>query len=179
MNPYLFIRIPRTASTSICEALELENWHETALERKEKLGSEFDSKFKFTIVRHPFERFLSGFYFLSIFGTQEYLGEPRDPNKFLQETDLAEFTKNDFNNFIMKPQTDYILDELGNSIVDFIGRYENLEKDWATICEALGVPTIPLPIRAKSTEQKATLNQSSQDILREFYKKDFDFLNYN
>ncbi len=165
---FIFIRIPRTASSSICSALNLEVWHETALEKKEK-HSNWDNVFKFAIVRNPIDRFISAFSFLSIF-------KGKDVNKFLMETDFTEFCKNDFNDFILKPQTDYILDEQGNLAVDFVGRYENLAEDWKTICKKIGVD-VHLPIIGKS-DQRVEIDEHSRSILMELYRKDFEYLNY-
>lgn len=63
----------------------------------------------------------------------------------------------DFDDFIeteiecgLKPgletnQLDYMLDNKGNMLVDFIGRFENLEEDWKKFTHKIGLENLELP----------------------------------
>ena len=46
--------------------------------------------------------------------------------------------------------------------VDFVGRYENLETDWATVCQKIGLPKSPSLPRAKTS-------QSRKQAYRDYY----------
>jgi len=73
---FIFIHIPSTAGTSVCSIWEgsllkeicketgvLGGGHKTAMQLKEMFPDCFNKYFKFCIIRNPFERFVSKFYF--------------------------------------------------------------------------------------------------------------------
>ena len=39
-----------------------------------------------------------------------------------------------------RPQTDYVSDGNGKIIVDFIGRFENIDSDFSRLCKELNIP---------------------------------------
>lgn len=172
MIPAAFIRIPRTGSSSMGAALHIDESHKTAIERK--TGDNGIPSFKFAFVRHPFDRFLSTFYFFNL----HMFGEYTDPNVFLAENDLNEFTADEYHKTFLRPQSDYIFDENGVLMVDFLGRYETLDTDYALLCGKLGVSKVELPWIGRTTENKAILNELSKAKLTAFYAKDFLNLKY-
>ncbi|MBI2080545.1 MAG: molybdopterin-dependent oxidoreductase, partial [candidate division NC10 bacterium] len=50
---------------------------------------------------------------------------------------------------VMTLQTDYLVDLHGKLLTDFLGRFENLQDDFGTICKRIGVPTPELPHKRK------------------------------
>jgi chondroitin 4-sulfotransferase 11 len=54
--------------------------------------------------------------------------------------------------------TSFLVDDDGNEIVDDVGRYENLEEDFARLCERVGI-----------TAQLPRLNTSSRGTYRDYY----------
>ena len=96
---------------------------------KKKLSNHFyDNSFKFTIVRNPYDQFLS-FYHWEIFRKRPGV----DPNK-----SIYDFTKN--NAYYFFNQEIYLLlDDNGKLNYDLIIRYENLEKDLKILNKRLGL----------------------------------------
>ena len=41
-------------------------------------------------------------------------------------------------------QSDFVFDEVGNSLVNFVGRFENLHEDFDHVCGEIGLPCGPL-----------------------------------
>lgn len=170
MQAHYYVRIPKTASSSIDAALPKPFGHRTALSWIEKVGREkWDSAFTFTFVRHPVDRFLSAYYYSSIFGERD------DPNSFLKN--LEDFYVKKDNFLLLQPQHEWICDKEGNVLVDFIGRFENLQNDWEEVCDAIGWAN-ELPHAKASLRKNIPLTQESKKILREFYAKDFELLGY-
>jgi hypothetical protein len=169
---YLFVRIPKTASTSINRVLPYQFPHKTALEWQKEL-SNFDDLFKFTIVRHPYERFLSMFYIFGVF----YRHEIENPNQFLESIDWVEFDKR-LDAKLARPQSDYLFDKNNNLMVDCVGRFEELGKHWDYISDKIHVSKI-LPHARKSRHEKPKLTKNSKQILYKKYQKDFELLGYN
>lgn len=59
MNDLIFVHIPRTGGTSICQFFDIENTHDTALEIWSRDRLQWDRSFTFTVVRNPWERAVS------------------------------------------------------------------------------------------------------------------------
>ena len=136
----IFIEVPKTASTSIRAILgsppkpHLNIWqvaHEVDRER-------FASYFKFGFVRNPWDRAVS------LYERREGV-QLRDRMTFEQFIDWMKLASST----CMHPvphryQLDWFVNPHGEVIVDHIGKYENLEQDWAMIAARLGIRT-PLP----------------------------------
>jgi len=107
-------------------------------------AEQFESYFKFSFVRDPWDRIVSEY---------KYRGYP---------------VKVDFKTYLFKhlpapgwtdsychiiPQYDFLHDEAGKLLVDFVGRYETLQADFETVCARLGVPPTRLPWVNRSLEK--------------------------
>lgn len=76
-------------------------------------------------------------------------------------------------------QKDFFYDKNGNCLVDYIGRYENLEKDYKYICDKIKIKN-KLPHINKSHHfdyHKYYDNQTKQQIAK-VYKKDIELFKY-
>ena len=60
-------------------------------------------------------------------------------------------------NSVYDNQKDFIYDDKGSQLVNFIGRYENLEGDFRKILEEVGLPLVTLPVK-NATKEKNTEN---------------------
>jgi hypothetical protein len=126
---------------------------------------DWGERFKFAFVRHPYDRFLSGYYYLNL-GT--------DPNGFLKE--IAVLGKREYNP-IFTPQHNFVCID-GEIALDFVGRFERLQEDWKIIQEKLEIET-ELPVKNESFTKKAPLNKQSKQMLSEYYKKDFNVFDFS
>ena len=164
-HPYktLFVHIPKTAGQSI-EAYFLQQLgpspenRETLLLAKNRdprkgppqlshlkareylsggyISSEqFNQYFKFGFVRNPWDRLVS-FY--------KYRGYAYkyDFKTFLFKHMPKPAWSNDYCH--VTPQYDFLYHD-GHCLVDFVGRFEYLQRDFETVCEALHLPPSPLP----------------------------------
>ncbi|HBN25999.1 MAG TPA: hypothetical protein DD405_00820 [Desulfobacteraceae bacterium] len=102
---------------------------------------QFDSYFKFSFVRNPWDRIVSEY---------KYRGYPKkfDFKTYLFKK-LPEDSWSDIYRHII-PQYDFLFDDNGNLLVDFIGYFENLQKDFDEVCRKLGIPVTLLPFVNKS-----------------------------
>ena len=104
----------------------------------------FDSYFKFSFVRNPWGRMIS---------ISKYLG-------FDKQCEFNEFVRGIFKNEIfyemswfVGPQSDYIYSSEGKSLIDFIGKFENLQNDFNIVCKELALPATPVP-HVNQTKEK-------------------------
>ncbi len=196
----IFIHIPKTAGQSI-ELFFLKNngltWNEKdqlllskntdpqkgpsrlahmRAEEYHQLGhitqDNFDHYFKFTFVRNPWERLVS-----------EYLHKKVDRHLSLKEFVLHALPeKNDFCDKYrhILPQSDYLFDQEGNQLVNFIGRFENLQKDFDYICQQLNINKTTLPHKNSSSSLRRLLLRklrhlfSSHNRINKHYSEYYD-----
>lgn len=191
---FIFICIPKTASESIRKALNPYSdiissskfpyyWHVKAQELKmhfEKIDWAWNGYFKFAFIRNPWERLVSRYHYSK-------------PDKNLKywhtdgwdESDLISFDEyiktcndkmgccHDVN------QLDYITDDKGGFLVDFVGRYENLEEDWKVICDRIGIKTGISCINAsKHKHYSLYFTEETKQIVIEWFKRDIEKFNY-
>ena len=102
---------------------------------------QFDSYFKFSFVRNPWARIVSEY---------KYRGYPKkiDFKTYLFKH-LPKPGWSDEYRHIM-PQYNFLYDEKGKLLVDFVGKFENLQNDFYKVCKRLGFPPITLPHANKS-----------------------------
>jgi hypothetical protein len=97
---------------------------------------QFDGYYKFAFVRNPWDRVVS---------LWKYTG-------LAKEIDLKTFAMVHVDALVasgrpwlVKTQTDYLYDEDGTLLVDFVGKFETLSDDFAKVAETLGLPATSLP----------------------------------
>jgi hypothetical protein len=137
----------------------------------------FKNYFKFTLVRNPWQRLLSNYFF------RKYKKGDTD----IQKLSFTEWVKNSnkrgylFENCLSRyAQLDWITDENGEVCVDFIGRFENLQEDFNTICDKIGIPRNELPHKNATKHKHYTeyYDDESIFIVAEKYAKDIEYFGY-
>ena len=122
-HKFVFIHIPRTGGTSIEQSFDSERIPNQHMQVKH-IDGEYNDYFKFAFVRNPWERMVS-YYFMDRYS---------NGISFLEFVKLIP-TRSKLE-YRMLP---YITDSTGKIAVDFLGRYENLQKDFDTMCDKMGV----------------------------------------
>jgi hypothetical protein len=127
--------------------------------------------FKFCFVRNPWQRTVSAW---------EYLIHQKWAN-MKQFSTFEIFIKNMPSRFAhLKPQCDWICDNNQNVIVDFIGRFENLQEDFNIICDKIGIPKQKLPHKNKTKHKHYTeyYDDETREIVAKKFAKDIEYFNY-
>lgn len=204
---FIYFRIPRAANSTITMILysldtgvtdsksvniaKNDHFNRMSELNEDELKKEtFKNFFKFTVVRHPTERFLS-FYLGKVERLEDravrsklerIMGKPHGAPITIEETlDCLASGRNLLKNGHWAPQTALITippDEL-----DFIGRFENLQADMATICRRIFQAEPPkLSWRSHATNARAVVGQRIsrriEDRLIELYQADYEAFGY-
>lgn len=207
---FLFVHIAKTGGTSVRAALQGLRWrdpwylaaflcsrlsglsghriatklprHAKAVAARELLPREFfDSLFKFAFVRNPWDLQVSSFHYIRrerphyLGGHNEFEGflrwklDPERPYQYHVDTSI-------------ELQSDYLVDLHGKVIVDFIGRYESLEQDFAEACRRIGIaqPSLPHQRQATDREQdyRSYYTDETAELVAAHFRPDIDLLGY-
>jgi len=147
--------------------------HIKASELISKIGKEtFQSFFSFAIVRNPWDWQVSLYKYIL-----------KDKNHFLHQ--LIN-TFDDFEEFIewrvvkgLEFQKDYAFSKEGEQIVDFIGKYENIESDFQIICSRIGIKTSLPKLNVSNTiPYQNYYNQKTRDLVERAFEPDISLFNY-
>lgn len=184
----IFVHVPKCAGISVTKTLfgNFGGGHASVADYLGVFGSDwFDRAFKFTFVRDPWTRTVSAFEFLrggglnrwdAAFG-ERYLKPYPDINAFVAERlgdpeVMAYFHFRDQVSFLEDPRT-------GGLGVDFIGRFESIDADFAAVCARFGVqaPLVMSNARAEKPGDDG-LSAASVERIAEVYHRDVELLGY-
>lgn len=199
----IFVHIEKTGGTSIETAFDQTNIfkeytkHLTAIGSKE-LYLNFDEYFKFGFVRNPWDLIVSIHSFFK-YKPEDFkritkwklLGgvAPTDvkQTRYVDRKGYDDFLKNTKAEylgwgywFMTHNQLDILSDKNGNLLVDYIGRFETLQKDFDYICDRIGKEKIILPHVYKTDHVHYTeyYDDELMNIVGEKFKRDIDFFGY-
>ncbi len=80
-----------------------------------------------------------------------------------------------------KNQLDWFTDDRGNILVDFIGKFESLQEDWAMITQKLGIrDTLPHKNQNSSNRKPYPeyYNERTKNIIADKFKVDIEYFGY-
>lgn len=202
---FLFVHIQKTAGSSLRRVFE-ENiedlrpflgTHDTALRAKETLGSEYDQYFKAAIIRNPWSRLLSWYMMIAQQSRRlSWWEKIRTRGRYLRLWQYVHENSHSFEEFIRncnaeiqdidgrksfwRNQVDYVADENGTLLVDFVGRYETLSADVERLFGLLGMDGVQLPHVNASTHHhySAYYTDELAEIVSHRYARDVKAFNY-
>jgi len=207
---FLFVHIAKTGGTSVRTSLQRLRWrdpwylpmflcsrfshlsghriatkpprHAKIIAAKELLPREFfDGLFKFAFVRNPWDLQVSSFHHIRrerphfLGGHEDFEGflrwklDPERPYQYHVDTSI-------------ELQTDYLIDLRGELVVDFIGRYERLEEDFAEVCRRIGIGQRGLAHKRRATDRekdyRGYYSDETAELVATRFKRDIELLGY-
>ena len=193
---FIFTHIQKTGGISVSKSFySLENT-ENIVNTHSFINTlnveDFQDYFKFCFVRNPWDRLVSWYNMMVQKRVHndfsKYLLENSNTfSEFLDLTDtIMENNMEEINQYSPYPksisfnQLDYISNDRGEILVDFIGRFERLGEDYKKITRTIGV-NLDLPHENKFDHRPyREYYENEKDIEKVYlmYKRDIDFFGY-
>lgn len=178
---FFFIHINKTGGSSIERALSIPTRHMTASEHIERYGRhEWERRFCFTVVRNPWSKVVSHYHYRRQRDLVGLHGQVIDFNDWIRavyEDEDPEFFHGPKRMFA--PQIDWITDEKGQILVDYIARFERLVDNFATVAERLGRSTsLPHLKPSRHHHYSTHYDTRSVEIVRRHFADDVAAFGY-
>ena len=184
----VFIHVPKCAGSSVCSSLLDGRWpgHLPYFWYEQQFPAHCARSFKFAFVRDPLERAYSAY---------TYLRNNRMGERDLHAQALVSHYR-DFDHFVtgwlhpdnlrrqlhFAPQTDFLVDHMGQMAMDYLGRQESLQQDFQHLCERLGVdtslPHLNVSLERRSEPVRDFCTQRTRRLVRRAYQRDYEVLGY-
>jgi len=151
--------------------------HYNLVKLKEIISDDvFHSYFKFSVVRNPWDRFISHVAWSKGIWNDKNILTHDDVELALNKLKLT--PEEQLNNHLQH-QWKFLCDVKGNIACDFVGRFESLQQDWDKLRQILNVEA-PLPKRMVSHHEHYSkyLNDRQVDFLGKYYERDINLFNY-
>lgn len=183
----IFVHIPKCAGVSVSKTIfgNLAGGHTTLDEYLNIFEPEcIVTYFKFTIVRNPWDRLVSAYFFLKNggFGKKDQAWFRKELGDFL---DFEDFVKNWVNRTNIwkwhhfRPQYHYMLDKNEKVHLDFVAFLENIDADFVYIANRIGLDcTLPESNKSKHSSYINYYSEQMKNIVSEVYAQDIKMLGY-
>lgn len=202
-HKFLFLAPPKVGSMSIRQSLleyssidpvkfytdssnvYYHEWHMNAKNAKKHFdvrGWDWNSYFKFSFVRNPWDRIVSWRNYQILYVHEfEQLGK-REAVYYEEYKKLSKLSFKDWvkDNGWLESFIDSCMCYSDNNCLDFIGRFENLQGDFNTICDKIGIPRQELPHHNESKHKHYTeyYDNETKQIIAERFAPDIKYFNY-
>ncbi|NOR19101.1 MAG: hypothetical protein GQ538_03325 [Xanthomonadales bacterium] len=181
-GPYIFIHINKTAGTSIGKAIGLPvKDHLTASEVIARIGREkWETAFKFTLVRNPWDKVASHYRY------RKKKNKTAIAERNISFSDWVKMTygenKDDFyynNPRSFQPQVDWLKDDNGKISLDFIGKFESINRDFNHIKTVIGLDAkLPHLNASNWVAYQSYYDDETRDIVAHWFREDIKTFGY-
>lgn len=133
----------------------------------------FDKYFKFAFVRNPWDRLVSEYEFLLEKPTHGRHARVKKLNSFKHFIQMQIPRRDAY-------QINMLCDRHGKLLVDFVGKLENLQSDWQTVCARIGIPDQPLQ-RKNATQHRHYqdyYDNESRQLVARHWSREIELFEY-
>jgi|MEHZ01.5.fsa_nt_MEHZ011419575.1_11 hypothetical protein len=192
-HKFIFIHIPKTGGTSIERLFDpnaiptkdasggtgntcSKHKHWKTSDYETNYPELFDSYFKFMFIRNPWDRLVSRYEWQKFVLPESHIHfktiEQRTFKQFIKQRVSAIFDKWCY--------CDLVCDKNGKRVVDFVGRFENLQNDFDIVCDKIGTPRQQLPStnHLKRKNYIEYYDNETREIVAQLFQRDIEYFGY-
>lgn len=204
---FCFIHIRKTGGTSIAtEILKNHNVlpghvgfytdgecfdHASAFYMSQKFSNKWKTYFSFSIVRNPWDRLVSRYFWSK--NNQKALRDkecrtfPHFVDRLIErkpifKSDWKHWEPNLYSltNGILLPQYDMLFSPNGNQLVNYVGKFENLSQSFNHVANKIGLlePSLPWENKAQRSSYQKYYTSGARKWVEQKYKKDIEYFGY-
>jgi hypothetical protein len=150
---------------------------------QELTPKQYQTYFKFAFVRNPWHRVFS--WYCNVMEDEDHRrveSKVRTPGRRVpDDCTFKQFVIEFGSDWPLRPQLDWLRDSRGNLAMDFIGRFENLEQDFAHVGGKLGIrdQTLPKMMLREWFGEENPFDSEIADIIYERYKEEILMFGYH
>ena len=149
--------------------------HFTAQEIQDEMPPDaFDEAFKFTFVRNPWDWQVSNYAYALQTPAHGQHDIIRDLGNF------DDYIRYQYDQQAPS-QSSFVLSEQGEPLVDFVGRFETLQKDFQTICDRIGISAaLPfLNASKRRNDWRSYYTNETRSLVEELFEADIRRFDYH
>ncbi len=143
-------------------------------ERVELTPEQYRRYFKFAIVRDPWSRVFSWY--------RNILRDPAHQRRWGIRPDcpFEEFLRHHLDQLALRSQLYWLRDHRGEVPMDFIGRYDRLQEDFAAIHQKLKLddPELPVLNRGDGADLQAAYDATCREIVARRYAEEIEYFGF-
>ena len=189
---FMYVRVPKTASRSIVDVIIEHNcdnkdvfqridddphsnflypYHKSAINMRKMYKDKWKDAFKFAFIRNPYERFISGYFYLQ---QNHHNDTELGKMSFNEIFDHACSTEN-YLVAAIKPQSEYVMNKKDVVMVDKLYPFEKLDLAWEDIKDITGLKGEKIGIinKTKHDHWSSYYTDAQLEQFREVFYKDF------
>ena len=183
---FIFIHVTKAAGTSIEQTFRSDSFfskrYVCAMDARNFVGQKkWEKYFKFAIVRNPWDKIVSMYRYRKKIGR---ISKGLSFKKFIKLIDSAKIKHDDGrkHKFFTCNQLDCCVDEDGEVILDYIGRFEKLQKHWKYICRKIGknriLPHVKSSKKKKQKGYQTYYDDETKKLVAARFSKDIEYFGY-
>jgi len=136
---------------------------------------QFNTYFKFTIVRNPWARAYS--WYKNVMRDEHHLKELN----ISKPMSLGVFLRKYIGKGMLRPQTEWLKNFNGILDLGYIGKFENLQQDFEQACKLMEIEPIRLPhkIKGSGTNYLDEFDEDSKELVAEYYEEEIRNFGYS
>lgn len=135
---------------------------------------QFDEYFKFAIVRNPWDRAYSWY--------RNVVRDPIHRRNFdvAEDTPFDEFVDRHLDCWALDPQLEWLCDESGDVVVDYVGKFEELADAFGQVQERLGIQQSELPraLHSPFASYRDAYSAELRELVAAKYAKEIELFGY-
>jgi hypothetical protein len=148
--------------------------HMKAREVRAALPEVFDDFYTFAFVRNPWDWQVSNYH---------YVLQRRDHpfhKQYAAFRDFEHYLDWRVNEEGPELQSEFVLDDAGELIVDFVGHFESLAADFADVCGRIGIePELPHINSSEHRDYRQHYTPATRALVGEAYRGDIEYFGYD